>query len=80
MNFIKWVKSIQTAGYYGARTVYEHGAEPVAVSLSHGDCWGNDDCNITQWSEILEKHSYFHGVSARLWRIRSIVYLVWAKV
>ena len=23
MNFKKWVKSIQTAGYNGARTVYE---------------------------------------------------------
>ena len=26
MNFKKWVKSIQTAGYNGARTVYEIGS------------------------------------------------------
>ena len=39
--------------------LYVHGA----VNLSLGDCQGKKDYNITQWDEILEKHSYFHGVS-----------------
>ena len=29
MNFKKWVKSIQTAGYNGARTVYSTGTREI---------------------------------------------------
>ena len=34
MNFKKWVKSIQTAGYNGARTVYEEILKWHSHSLS----------------------------------------------